>query len=189
MKLGLIVEGKNDFNALRIIIKKIVNDDQLEILGAFKDGKTGIIHQKKLLSNKLKNQGCTKVFIIRDSDGTDVATLEADIKRAYNDTQICEMYEVAFAIEELEAWFLSDEASLIQMYSLPRTTMIKILTPDAVHDPKETLKECIKKHSNGGAQYLESDSVDIAELLNIETVNTRSPSFSAFASLISSNVS
>lgn len=189
MKIGIIVEGKNDYKALSVIIKKIVKDDALEIFGAFKDGKTGIIHRKKLLSNKLKNQGCERVIIIRDSDGSKIDKLENKIRKAYSTTQISKIYELAFAIEELESWFLSDEKSLINLYSLPNVTLSKLTSPDKIHSPKEKLKECIDKHSKGESQYLESDSLKIAELLDIDVVKSKSQSFAVFSKLITSTVS
>jgi hypothetical protein len=180
MVIGVISEDKNDCEAIGLIIKKILGN-KTEIISAYGSGKADIIHQKKRLESKVFNFGCEVVFIVRDSDGANVGDITNAIESAYSTTRIRLRYKVCIAIEELEAWFLGDLGSVRSIYKLPvNSSRIPESNVDNIRDPKERLKEYIIKESKGKAQYLPSDTVRMANNLDIETARSRSNSFDYF---------
>ena len=185
MRIGLITESKNDYEAVKLIINKILPDAGLEFEGAFGMGCGDIISQKKVFSNKLKNQKCDYVIIIRDSDGGEAESLKARLVQEYSRTDIRHIFTVSIAIEEIEAWFLGDVQCLKEMYELNKSARIPIAgKTDDFHSPKEVLKRFIDKSSKGIDTYIESDAARLAELLNINTVSDNSSSFRDFRQTI-----
>lgn len=181
MRIGLITESKHDYEAVRLIVGNILQDKKLEFEGAFGSGCGDIIPQKKVFSNKLKNQNCNAVIIIRDSDGKDVSVIKEKLVEEYNSTDIKDIFTVSIAVEEIEAWFLGDVECLKNVYEINRGARVPIAgSTDSFQSPKEILKAFINKTSKGVETYMESDSVRIAQYLNVDTACSNSISFSEF---------
>ncbi len=185
MVIGIISEDRNDCDALGVIIKKILGN-HIEIVPASKSGKDAIIHQKKVLVSKVFNFGCEAVFIVRDSDGGNVQAITRSLQEAYDTTPISSRYKICIAVEELEAWFLGDVDSIRQTYDLPQNSS-KILenNVDTIRDPKEKLKSYITKESRGRAQYIPSDTVRMANNIDLERARNKSSSFDHFYETVS----
>lgn len=161
-------------------MRKILGD-KIEIVPASKSGKDAIIHQKKLLVSKVFNFGCEVVFIVRDSDGGDVGEITNALESAYSSTPISSRYKICIAVEELEAWFLGDVGSIRNTYNLPsNSSRISESNVDSICDPKERLKTYVAKESRGRAQYIPSDTVRMAECMDIDVARAKSSSFNSF---------
>lgn len=191
MKIGIISEGKYDSESLSLIITKIINNKiDIEFETAFGSGKSDIIRSKKLFSNKLHNQKCDYVFIVRDSDGADTDRICRDIKAAYDSTQIAAKYDVILAVQELEAWYLTDSACISSMYdSVGGVAYTFTQCTDGVNSPKEELRRFVENESKNEDVYLESDSPRLAEFLDIEVATSNSVSFREFREKIESTIS
>lgn len=188
MKIGLITESKYDYEAFKCIIAKVLDDKSIEFEGAFKTGKSAIIQQKKVFGNKLHNQKCSVIIIIMDSDGGNVEHIKDKLKVEYDSTAIKDKYIISIAVEEIEAWFLSDIDCLKGLYDDIRSSArLKFSgVTDAIHSPKEVLKQFVIKESKGTESYIESDSIRLAQLINVETATSNSNSFSEFCRSIGS---
>lgn len=185
MVIGIISEAAYDCEALGVIVKKIIGNHTV-IVPASKSGKDAIIHQKKVLVSKVLNFDCEVVFIVRDSDGKSIQKIERALKEAYDTTPINSRYQICIAIQELEAWFLGDLDSIRITYTLPKnSSKIPESNVDAIQNPKEKLKSYILKESKGKAQYIPSDTIRMADNINIEKARTKSASFNNFYQVVS----
>ncbi len=187
MIIGIISEDKYDCEALSIIVKKILGDDTV-IIPAHRYGKDAIIHQKKLLASKVFNFNCETVLIVRDSDGGDVNAIVKSLREAYDSTPISSKYKICIAVEELEAWFLSDINSVASTYSGLSSTSLRISESnvDDIHNPKDKLKSYITKESKGRAQYIPSDTIRMANNMDVDTARKKSKSFDHFYETVAS---
>ncbi len=202
MHFEFLVEGQCEKTTLSIIMP--------QLLGAYADKHTWLIHKHKGIGKlagieqkpsrhdqsllgqlpakiqayaKLKRAGQV-IMVLMDLDDQDPESFGAQLaqfKQAYPDLAL----HFCFAIEELEAWFLGDEAAIASAYPDYDPKALAAYAQDSICGTWEKLAECVdkpllslKKRDRKLLDAKRNWSKQIAKHLVVE--RNRSPSLQAF---------
>jgi hypothetical protein len=181
--IGIIAEDNSDFETAKILIKRILNRDNLSFKKAIGNG-CGKLRRKALdYAIDLKNRGCDMLILIHDLDRNIHLKLIRDLQKKIEDAPIDKKF-VCIPIEELEAWFLGDAEGIKDIFNLKRKPRFNGL-PETINSPKETLGEQIYLCSNKSTIFLNTKhNQKIAERICIDTVKQRCPSFDLLHSFV-----
>lgn len=174
--IGIIAEDNSDFETAKILIKRILNRDNLSFKKAVGNG-CGKLRRKALdYAIDLRKRGCDMLILIHDLDKHVHRELLEDLHLKLEDAPIDKKF-VCIPIEELEAWFLGDPQAIKNTFNLARIPRFKG-RPETINSPKETLGEQIYLCSNKSTIFLNTKhNQKIAAHICIETVKQRCPSF------------
>lgn len=174
--IGIIAEDNSDFETAKILIKRILNKDNLSFKKAVGNG-CGKLRRKALdYAIDLKKRGCDMVILIHDLDRNVYQDLYDELQRKLEDATLDKKC-ICIPIEELEAWFLGDPDGIKNTFNLARRPRFNGL-PETINSPKETLGEQIYLCSNKSTIFLNTKhNQKIAERICLDTVKQRCPSF------------
>lgn len=183
--IGIIAEDSSDFETAKILIKRILNRDNLSFKKAVGNG-CGKLRRKALdYAVDLRKRGCDMLILIHDLDRNIHQELLVDLQLKIEDAPIDKKF-VCIPIEELEAWFLGDPDSIKDTFNLNRRPRFNG-RPETINSPKETLGEQIYLCSNKSTIFLNTKhNQKIAERVCLETVKQRCPSFELLHSFVTS---
>lgn len=172
---GVIVEGKDDQEALPKIIRKCFSEHiDVEVRKAgggynFMSKFRGFLEEFKHIK---QGKPCDKALVIRDADNKDIKKLKDNMKERIKGRSY--PFEVNFIIivQELEAWFLADEQAIssVTNFTIPRISN----QIEDIFDPKQELEKIL---NNKGIYYTPKIAGEIAEQLNLSTTKNRCPHF------------
>lgn len=177
--IGLIVEDNSDFNALRIIISRIINKDNLTFKKAIGNG-CGKMKRKAIsYANILSKRGCDLIILVHDLDRNDLDTLRKELNQIINSSNAKNKF-VCIPIEEIEGWFLGDPEGIKNTFNLNRIPKIKG-KPESVGSPKERLEDFVFQCSNKSKLYLNTKHNNLlSENLDLEKISNKCISFKEF---------
>lgn len=129
------------------------------------------------------------VFIVLDNDDRDPAVFRAELEAVALSRMITIDHVFCLAIEEMEAWFLGDEAALLQAYPNAKIAALRSYEQDSICGTWEVLADAVYP---GGCRKLKKENPSytgigkvknewakkIGQFMNIH--NNRSPSFNHF---------
>ena len=170
--IALIAEDETDCDAVRVIARRVLNNQSLRIKPWAAKGCGNL---KKDLPAKLKamsNQGCDAFIIIQDLDRNDEAQLRITLEKASSGVKGVNKH-ICIPIEELEAWFWADPEVV---KSVGRGKGNAERNPDLISSPKEKLIK-LSAGENRKPRYSTNENVKLAERLNLELCAERCPSF------------
>ncbi|WP_175769539.1 DUF4276 family protein [Burkholderia cenocepacia] len=181
----VITEDQTDFDAIKIIIRRLAGDPNLPVKGKGLGG-AGEIKNKgaaiiaAFASNETK--GC---IVVRDCDGLDSAgkfrSLKSDVFDKI-DLKQKPPYCIVLPKHELEAWYLADIGCVTHIWPQWRPTE-KYNQPETVEKAKEELVK-ISRVKKLQPRYATSDGASIAKYLDLSTVRRKCPSFEPLHTLI-----
>ena len=173
-RIGIIAEDISDFDSLTKLIPKIKKDNYV-FRKALGKGCGRLRSKGHRFSKVLRDQGCARLIIIRDSDGKDVGKLKEEIRNAIDPAPIDD-HVIVIAVQELESWLLADIKAVHQVFSSRRRPPKEIASPERISGPKEYLRNFIK--TNYGKQYLNTiHNSKIAEKASISKIAKKCRSF------------
>lgn len=174
--IGIIAEDNSDFETAKILIKRILNKDNLCFKKAVGNG-CGKLKRKALdYVIDLKRRGCDMVILIHDLDRNDHRDLYEELMNKIENAPLDKKL-ICIPIEEMEAWFLGDPDGIKATFNLTRRPRFNG-RPETISSPKETLGEQIYLCSNKSTIFLNTKhNQKIAERICLETVKQRCPSF------------
>lgn len=174
--IGLIVEEVNDFDTIKILIKKHVGTESLRFKKKVGGG-CGKVKGKALsYAKELKSKGCNMVILVHDLDDRELKELREDLSFFVKKSP-AEFNFICIPVQEIEAWLLSDEEAISEQFSLQKK-MRAIPNPENINSPKEHLGRMVYQNSNKTKRYIHTQhNAKIAELLRIEKVSNKCGSF------------
>lgn len=195
VRIGLITEDETDANAIGILIQRITQTLNTSQPGLNKYWGKGCARIRKKAEAKMVemvNRGCAAVIIIHDLDRNpqnqqlnDLIALRSDLESIAVPNGL-QRY-VCIPIEELEAWFWSDEAT-VKLATNGNDRAHAHPSPHLIAKPKE-LFERLSRGTNGKARYNTNKNPELAEKLDLPICEKRCPSFRALAEFVRTVVS
>src|SRR5579871_6222949 len=136
---GILGEDRSDFGTLKVLTRRIRNDESLPIMGKGYQGCGQLLKKGTVELRLLSELGCNKFVICYDSDGKDPKqryseVLERVVAPAGLATKCC----IAIPVEELEAWLLADIEAVTNIWTGWRPA--SIANPERIKSPKEHLE-------------------------------------------------
>lgn len=174
---GLVVEGNYDEAALKEFVQKCASSDvdimcrrcgnapQLMkrfpgFLEEFRHGKEG--------------SDVDKAMVVRDADRKNPAELIGRMQSKISNRNYRFPVKLLVIVEELEAWFLADEAAISAVTGRkPRVTR----NPENLSNPKERLRKLL---SDANIGYTHEIARKLAAGARVEVLTARCPSFKKF---------
>ncbi|OAV75509.1 hypothetical protein Barb7_00866 [Bacteroidales bacterium Barb7] len=174
--IGIIAEDNSDFETAKILIKRIINKDNLTFKKAIGDG-CGKLHRKAAgYAIDLKKRGCDMLILIHDLDRNDHDTLLKELTEKIENTPIEKRF-ICIPVEEIEAWLISDPESIKKSMKLARTPKFTG-QPETIQSPKEVLAEQVYLCSNKSTLFLNTKhNPKLAESVSIDLVRQKCESF------------
>ena len=184
--IGIIAEDNSDFETARVLIKRILNKDNLSFKKSVGNG-CGKLRRKALdYAVDLKKRGCDMLILFHDLDRNIHRELSEELQRKLENAPINKKF-VCIPIEELEAWFIGDPDAVKRTFNLSRKPKFNGC-PEMINSPKETLGKQIYFCSGKSTIYLNTKhNLKIAEHICINTVKQRCPSFELLHSFITTH--
>lgn len=140
-KIGVIAEDASDVAVISEIFLKYMKDSEFSVKH-FKGNGCGKLRSKcGSWAAMLSKSGCENILIFHDLDRNDEKVLRKDllskIDHAHSEKSI-----IIVPVEELEAWLLSDEKAIKEVFRLTKAPK-KINDCEAVKSPKEHLRKLV----------------------------------------------
>lgn len=175
-RVGLIAEDESDIDALKELIKRITGKPNIGFKHFVGRGCGKIKRKADDWARQLKSKGCKVLFVIHDLDRNNHDDLLNLITNNLHPFIITDTL-INIPIEEMEAWFLSDEKGLKQALNLKKVTRV-YHHPETITSPKEVLGIEIEKASNDTKIYLNTKhNTIIAKTIDINIVKAKCNSF------------
>lgn len=173
-KIGIIAEDASDFNSLVALIPKIKSGKYV-FKKALGKGCGRLRSKSHRFGTVLRDQGCTELIVMRDSDGANVRSLREEISAALEPSPIGK-HVIILAVQELESWLLADIKAVHQVFSTNKKIPKEIAEPELIDDAKGFLGRFVTKAY--GKRYLNSiHNSKIADLASINKISRKCPSF------------
>ncbi|MEM1326865.1 MAG: DUF4276 family protein [Bacteroidota bacterium] len=174
--IGLIVEDDSDFKTIRILISKYLETESLKFKKAVGKGCGRMRNKALTYAKNLYTKGCNMVILVHDLDDRSLKKLRSDLQ-FFLSKSIAEFNFICIPNQEIEAWLLSDEKAISNVFHLQRPIK-PIHHPETVKSPKEYLEHLIYNHSNKSKRYINTQhNAKIAERSDVELIAKKCPSF------------
>ena len=186
-RVGIIAEDDSDVDSIRVLIHRLANNNRIGIKRRVGKGCGRIKRKCHAWAKILKQSGCSLLVLVHDLDENSLEDLKGKISGALNPCPITN-HLICIPIKEFEAWLLSDPSAIKNSMHLYKAPKVKG-QPESINAPKERLGELIERASKGEKEYLNTrHNSKITEMLSIDLVRSKCPSFLPFYDFIQSNL-
>lgn len=186
IRVGIIAEDESDVDAARVMIRRIAENDRIDIKKFVGKGCGKIKRKCNAWASILKAKGCACLILIHDLDRNDLTELKKRIEVSVSPCPI-NPYLICIPIEEMEAWWLADPVAIKTALKLDKVPTVKG-RPQNIASPKEHIGILVKRFSNNKKLYLNTEhNVTIAAALNF-TKAMKCDSFVPFFRFVSNNI-
>lgn len=140
-KIGLIMEDKSDIEIIDQFLLKYLNKSDYTIKKFIGNGCGKLKNKCDSWTNNLFNMGCSCVIVFHDLDRNNEVQLRNDLSKKVPVKKFPKSL-IVIPIEEIEAWLLSDENAIKEVFSLKRVPK-KIANTEGVTSPKEFIRDMV----------------------------------------------
>lgn len=182
--LGVIGEDETDCATLRVLIKRLAGE-KTKVHARYGNGCSAIFRKASAWMHELARAGCRAIVIVHDLDRdprngmlNTERILRDGLERLAVPAGIVRL--VCIPVEEIEAWFWSDPATLRRV---ARREIAASLHPHAIAKPKEALMS-LSRIDGGSATYRTAGNKDLAGLLDLNLCAARCPAFRDLATFV-----
>ncbi len=149
--IGIIAEDESDFCSIRILIRRIAKNDNINMKKFLGKGCGKIKRKCNAWAHQLIKRGCSFLIIVHDLDNNNINTLRQLLVDALSPNPF-KKHLICIPIQEFEAWLLSDPDAIRTAMKLNKNPNIKGL-PENIESPKEYLGKVIDITSKGEKIY------------------------------------
>lgn len=151
MRIGIIAEDHSDVAVVNEIIRKY-RVNRFALIDFVGCGSGPIAAKCGRWARNLLARGCTRLILLRDSDGMAVTDLRQALWLALQPCPI-KPAVVVIPVREVEAWLLSDEAAIKRALRLKKP-LKRVPSPEAILDPKRKIAHEVQRCSERRITYL-----------------------------------
>lgn len=178
LRVGVIVEDDTDFEALRVLVRRIVEEASAgpppKVCKRAARGAGSIRQKIKAWMNDLVEDGCTKLIVVRDRDQRTEKSIRSELEKHRPPAAAT----VCIPVEELEAWFFSDLA-VLRKVAPEHANLNPHPNPHLIKSPKEQL-QALSVDAKRRPRYSTADNARLAEVLGLEVCASKCSSFRHF---------
>jgi hypothetical protein len=187
-KLGVIAEDDTDCDVMKVLARRVTKDEHFGIRRRKGDGCSKLVRKaERWMKELVEDDGCSHIVFLHDLDRhpqsnalNDLATLHkalSDIPTPKSAKQL-----ICIPVEELEAWFWSDDA-VIRYVGKGKGKAVEI--PRSVARPKEALRT-LSKNEGKKPRYSTNENVRLAAMLDLEVCSKKCAEFAALIDFLAS---
>lgn len=190
VRVCVVAEDETDCDALRTLIKRMANDVGAPPVGVERywgKGCSKLKRKARSILRQMFDRGCTAAIVVHDLDRDPANGMLNDERRLRAELELIECppslkRHICIPVEELEAWFWSDQAILDEVAGVKGKAKAAA-QPELVRQPKEQL---IRLSRDGGKKprYSTNENVNLATSLNLNVCAGRCRSFREFYDFI-----
>jgi hypothetical protein len=181
--IGIIAEDDSDFDAVRVLVQRIVGRNNLTFKKQVTFGCGRMIKKANDYANTLSRRGCDLLVLVHDLDTKSLQTLKSELKKALSGCAI-QQHFVCIPVREIEAWFLSDPIGIHKTLNLQRVPRVKGL-PESINFPKEVLRDHVLACSGQKRLYLHTKhNLPLAQNVSLDLIRAKCPSFKELSDFI-----
>jgi hypothetical protein len=185
ISIGVIAEDSSDSSVVQILIRKYRRPRPSKCIPINARGAGRIRSKCNSWAKNLRERGCTRLILIRDSDQNNPQQLYDDLSAALAPSPIA-LHVIVIPVREIEAWLLADHAAIRNAMKIRGGTK-RVANPEALARPKEHLRDCIYKWSGKTIRYVNTiDNTKIAAAASVNELK-RCPSFRVFDSFVTTH--
>jgi hypothetical protein len=192
VRIGVLAEDETDCNALREIVVRIGHEVKAPAFGVERDwgdGCANLRRKARPMMRQMAAKGCTAIVFVHDLDldpangeRNEEGVLRAKLEAIEVPPGVRRL--ICIPVEELEAWFWSDQALLDKLTGGKAKA---VRSPDRVKKPKESLSRA-SAGANKKPRYSTNDSKELAKVLNFDVCAQRCRSFRELREFVRSAV-
>ncbi|TYQ31113.1 DUF4276 family protein [Pseudanabaena sp. UWO310] len=177
LKIGLIAEDVTDCDAVREIIRRVLNDSSIRIIHWAAKGCGNLRKDLSKTIKAISKEDCNAYVIVHDLDRqngclNDESTLRASLEKSIIGLKGINRH-ICIPIEELEAWFWSD-LKVVKFVGQGKGKAHA--NPQQIEKPKEKLIK-LSAEDNRKPRYSTNMNAKLASILDIEECSKRCSSF------------
>lgn len=172
---GIIGEDASDVGVLKVIIRRLANDNSLPIDAKGYGGCAEMLRKGARQFRLFANKGVTKFIVCYDADRADpVARFDEAKRKIWAAANVVGDCCIVIPIQELEAWILADLSAVTNV--IKSWTPADVTNPENITDPKEHLEKLSRQQQR--PRYVHAiHNERIAHHLNLTKVAQKCPSF------------
>jgi len=188
--IGVLAEDQTDCDALVILVRRIAKQAKVPTIRVPSYASRGCAKLRAKAESQMKlmlDDGCSAVVLVHDLDRNpnnqqlnDAGKLRRELEQLTD--SIGSRRHICIPIEELEAWFWSDQAT-VSKATRGNDKAKAQPSPHLIVKPKEALAR-LSRGLKGKSRYDTKDNKDLAEILDLPLCESRCPSFRDLAHFI-----
>ncbi|MEJ2065754.1 MAG: DUF4276 family protein [Reinekea sp.] len=183
-KIGLIMEDKSDIEVIDQFLKKYMDESSFSIKKFIGNGCGKLKNKCDIWTKNLFDMGCYCVIIFHDLDRNNENDLREELLKKVPEKTYPKSL-IVIPIEEIEAWLLSDEKAIKQVFNL-KARPKKIANPETIKSPKEHIRDMVWRQ--GKKRYLNTvHNKRIASIITLDNLK-RCPSYIPFHDFVTDNI-
>jgi len=186
---AIIGEDPSDVSTLKVLIKRIANDESLSIKAKGYAGCAEMLRKgAKQIAIFANDYDCQRFVVCYDCDNGDPNERHKEVTiKIVEKCAAKGIYCILIPIQELEAWILADIAAVSHVFK--GWNPDEITNPEAIKDPKEHLEK-LSRTSNRRPRFSHATHNEVvARHLDLQKVANKCPSFRPLNDLVLKGVS
>ena len=174
-RLGILAEDRTDCDTVTTLVRRISNRPTLPVKARGANGASKLKQKAEAWMADLVREGCTVLVIVHDRDAADEEQLRT-LLASYRAPSSVPPPFICIPVEELEAWFWADPATLSAVGRKAKHAPRVPASPERVPSPKEALMR-LSRDAGGRPLYSTNDNPGLAAKLDLGLCAQKCPSF------------
>ena len=185
---GILGEDTSDVNTLKVIIRRLHQDERMQISGKGYDGCAQLLRKGARQLEAMVKLGCTRFIIAYDADDGDPSERRKEVQckvvkpSGVGDKCCC----IVIPVQELESWILADIAAVTRIISSWRPSPVAY--PESIASPKEALEK-LSRNSKHRPRYVHAmHNEQVAKYIDLAMVERKCESFKPLKKFVVDNM-
>ena len=179
---GVIGEDKSDVDTLKILIRRLTDNEGVCIKGKGYNGCAQMLRKGAKQLKLLSELGCDRFIVCYDADQQNPQLrYEKVVQNVVKPSGLWSLMCILIPVQELEAWILADVSAGSKIFN--DWNVKEIRNPENINSPKEYLEKLSKKGSKPRYSHA-THNAKIAMYLDLKKVKRKCPSFLPLVNLV-----